>query len=236
MRDNGVNLQRGSDFRKLISVKDWCFRWPIIRWGKYVGGWLMKSVSLYLFGYSILPVGRYCTADTKDIMPTCLNDCIIRNSFESLMVELLTVKVGRIVMISSDKDNPVVSLTHTLGVAPSIYQILIVALPFKTETTIASNNQQCVSHPVLDTHLMHEDIEVSVDIAADNDALGLWEFEQIHNAVYSSSDLILAILAGRLKSSISRLEMPKRVVSRWRTDIEARTWFMISVALAFVSM
>lgn len=127
-------------------------------------------------------------------------------------------------------------MIHTLGITSTAHYVLVVTLPLETKTAVSGDNQKRISHLILDTHLMHEDIEVSVNIAANDNALCFWKFEQIHKKFYLSSDLSLEMRTGRLNMSSSRLEMPVRVVRRLRSAIEPKTSLMISMALAFVSI
>jgi hypothetical protein len=82
------------------------------------------------------------------------------------MPECLSVKVSWIVMVATDEKKPVVGFIYSLGIA--LDNILIVSFSFKAKATISCHNDQSIFHLILHTNFIHEEIEVPVDVATDN--------------------------------------------------------------------
>ena len=78
-------------------------------------------------------------------------------------------------MIASDKHNPIVGVVHPLAIAPD--DILIIPLLRKPKAAITGHDEQGVSQLVLSTELVHEEIEVTMDVTRNNDALCFGELE-----------------------------------------------------------
>ena len=93
------------------------------------------------------------------------------------MLDGLRVEVGRIVVIFSNKQQPVVSLRQPL--TASLVEILVIAWFLESKTTIASNNNHGIGHAVLYAAFIDELREVAVDIATHHNAFGIGEFEHI---------------------------------------------------------
>ena len=101
------------------------------------------------------------------------------------MLDGIIIKVGRIVVVASDKHDPVVRLGKTAAIA--VISILIIALLLKPKVTVTSNDNQRVSYSILNAALKDMLVELAVYIATDNDAFSLWEIESsswIHQISY----------------------------------------------------
>ena len=109
---------------------------------------------------------------------------IIWNGHPSVMLDGTIIKIGGVVMVASDEQNPVVRLGQTAAIA--VIDIFIIALLFKPEATVTSNDNQCVCHSILNAALKDKLIEVAMNIATDYYAFSLWEIESssIHQISY----------------------------------------------------
>ena len=81
------------------------------------------------------------------------------------------IKVSGVVVVTSDKQDPVVRLGQTAAI--TIIDILIIALLLKPEATVTSNDNQCVSHSILNAALKDKLIKLAMYIATDDDAFSL---------------------------------------------------------------
>lgn len=102
-------------------------------------------------------------------MRASLKDSIIGYGYKSLMSEGVTIKICRIVMVSTNEHYPVVCFVHAFGI--SFHHILVTFLLFKAKSTIACHNQHGISHLVLYTEFEHQLIEVTMNIARNHYAL-----------------------------------------------------------------
>ena len=87
------------------------------------------------------------------------------------MFDGLQVEIGRIVMISSNKQQPVVKLRQSI--TASFIEILVTPRFLESETTITSNNNHGIGHTVLYAAFINELHEVAVNIATHHDAFGI---------------------------------------------------------------
>ena len=65
-------------------------------------------------------------------------------------------------MIASNKHNPVIIAVHPLAVASDY--IVVVAFILKAEAAVPGDHQQRFMHVVCDTHLVHQEVEVTVNV------------------------------------------------------------------------
>ena len=93
---------------------------------------------------------------------------IVRYSHEAFVPEYPSVKVCRIIMVTTDEKKPVIAVVDSLGITSD--DILIVPLSLKAESTISCHNNQSIFHLILDTHLIHEEVEIPVNIATNDNA------------------------------------------------------------------
>ena len=87
------------------------------------------------------------------------------------MLDGLQVEIGRIVMISSNEQQPVVSLRQSL--TASFVEILVVAWFLESKTTIASNDNHGIGHTILYATFIDKLCEVAMDIATHYKAFGV---------------------------------------------------------------
>jgi hypothetical protein len=93
---------------------------------------------------------------------------VVGNASKSFIPECLSVKVSWIVMVATDEKKPVVGFVYSPGIA--LNNILIVPFSLKAKATITSHDDQSIFHLILDTNFIHEEIEVPVDVATDDNA------------------------------------------------------------------
>lgn len=82
------------------------------------------------------------------------------------MTEGFTIKISGIVVVTTYKNYPVIGLRQTLGI--TFRHLLVTVSALKTESAIAGHNQESVAHFVLHAHLEHQAIEITVNIARDD--------------------------------------------------------------------
>ena len=82
------------------------------------------------------------------------------------MIERLTIKVGRIVMIDSYENNQFVRSFHALAITSD--NVLIVPFLFKSKSAVASHNEHGVLHFVLHTKFVYKKIEVTMNVTRNN--------------------------------------------------------------------
>ena len=73
-------------------------------------------------------------------------------------------------MITANKHNPVVRFIQSLGI--SSQYLLVIRFLFKSEATITCHNEQGVRHLILNAEFVHQLIEVTMNVAGDDDTLG----------------------------------------------------------------
>lgn len=76
-------------------------------------------------------------------------------------------------MVATDEKKPVVGFIYSLGIA--LDNILIVPFSFKAKAAISCHNDQSIFHLILHTNFIHEEIEVPVNVATDDNAVAVWE-------------------------------------------------------------
>ena len=74
-------------------------------------------------------------------------------------------------MIASNKHNPVIIAVHPPTVSSDY--IVVVAFILKAEAAVPGDNQQRIMHVICDTHLVHQEVEVTVNVTADYYLLGI---------------------------------------------------------------
>ena len=85
------------------------------------------------------------------------------------------IKVGWIVVVASDEQDPVVRLRQAITIA--VIDVLIIARLVKTKTAITSNDNQRIRQSVQDAALMDKLVELAVNIATYDNAFSLWKIE-----------------------------------------------------------
>ena len=100
---------------------------------------------------------------------------IVRHSHPSAMLDREIIKESRVVVVASDKQNPVVRLGQTGTIA--VIDVLIIARLLKPKATVTSNNNHSIHHSILDAALKDKLIELAVNIATDDNAFSLWKIE-----------------------------------------------------------
>lgn len=136
--------------------------------GQMVGGMI----------HAIRPVDGYCTTDAKDFMTTRPYHRIVGHGHPSAMLDWEIIKVSRIVVVASDKQNPVVRLGQTATI--TVIDVLIVPRLLKPKTAVTSNDYHRVRHSILDAALMDKLVKLAVNIATDYNAFSLWKIEKSH--------------------------------------------------------
>ena len=91
------------------------------------------------------------------------------------MLDGIIIKVGRIVVVASYEQNPVVRLGQTTTI--TVIDVLIIALLLKPKAAVTSNDNHRVRHSILNATLKDKLVELAVNIAADDDAFSLWKIE-----------------------------------------------------------
>ena len=76
------------------------------------------------------------------------------------------IKVGWIVVVAPDKQDPVVRLGQAITIA--FIDVLIIIRLLKTKATVTGNYNQRVCQSLLNATLMDKLIEIAVDIATDD--------------------------------------------------------------------
>ena len=168
--DDRINRILSKYLRQKFLIEHWHLVLPIIVQSQWV--LIIKNVSEPQLihhvsvpcRYSILPVDRDGSSDTQGSMSVRLHHRIIRDGHESLVRNCLSVKVGRIVMVATHKHYPIVRLPHSLVVA--IEDTLVIPFLFETEPAITSNDYHSILQLILDAHLVHQHVEVAMDISA----------------------------------------------------------------------
>ena len=122
---------------------------------------LLPVISVYADG----------TTDAKDSMATRPNHRIVGHCHPSAMLDGVIIKVGRVVMVASDEQNPVVRLGQTTTI--TVIDVLIIAWLFKPKTTVTSNDNHRVRHSILNAALKDKLIELAVNIATDDNTFSL---------------------------------------------------------------
>ena len=108
-------------------------------------------------------------------MATRPNHRIVGHGHPSAMLDGVIIKVGGIVVVASDKQNPVVRLGQTGTI--TVIDVLIIAWLLKPKATITSNDNHRIRHSILDAALMDKLIELAMYIATDDNAFSLWKIE-----------------------------------------------------------
>ena len=84
-------------------------------------------------------------------------------------------------MVATHKHDPIVRLLHSLVVA--LEDTLVIPFLFKTEPAITSNDNNSILQPLLHVHLVHQHVEVSVDISANYPTFAVREIV-CHNILF----------------------------------------------------
>ena len=172
MGDNGVYSEVLTDGIKFISIKHWILVCPIDITGQ---GLVLFRQMVGRMAHAIRPIDGNGTTDAKDFMATRPNHRIVGHCHPSAMLDGVIIKVGRVVMVASDEQNPVVRLGQTATI--TVIDVLIIALLLKPEATVTSNDNHRVRHSILDAALMDKLIKLAMNIATDDNAFSLWKIE-----------------------------------------------------------
>ena len=125
--------------------------------------------------FSVSTVYRDGSAYTKDMMTIGFYDGIVRDGQEAFVRKYFTIEICWIVMIASKKHDPVIIAVHPPAVSPD--DIVVVAFVLKAKAAVPGDNQQRIMHVVCDAHLVHQEVEVTVNITTDYYLLGIREQE-----------------------------------------------------------
>ena len=133
-----------------------------------------------VFFFTHISVNAGCTADAQDIMVTGLYDGIVWNTPPALVGHFLLSKIGRIIVITANKQNPVVCFLEPFG--DLVIDGLIVPGFIKSEAAVAGNNKKGVRASVLNTQFIDNTLEVPVNITRNNNLFCVRIFENfIHS-------------------------------------------------------
>ena len=108
-------------------------------------------------------------------MATRSNHRIVGYGHPSAMLDGEIIKVSRVVVVASDKQNPVVRLGQTGTIA--VIDVLIIARLLKPKATVTSNDNHRVRHSILDAALKDKLIKLAVNVATDDNAFSLWKIK-----------------------------------------------------------
>ena len=109
---------------------------------------------ILLLFFSVSTICRDGSAYAKDLMPTGFYDGIVRDGQEAFVRKYLTIEICWVVMIASNKHDPVIIAVHPPAVSPD--DIVVVVFVLKAKAAVPGDNQQRVMHVVCDTHLVHQ--------------------------------------------------------------------------------
>ena len=111
----------------------------------------------------------------KNALLQYLSDNVHRFCQEAFVRKHFSVEICWIVMIASNKHDPVIMAVHPPTVSSDY--IVVVAFILKAEAAVPGDNQQRIMHVVCDTHLVHQEVEVTVNVPTDYYLLGIREQE-----------------------------------------------------------
>lgn len=167
MADNNIYGKGLIDAREHSIIIHWRLVGPVIMTGEAVilkNGMLMSTAIVLLpLVKTIIAVDGNGTTHTLYSVATSLYNGIIRNCHETTMMESTSIEIGRIIVIASDEDYPVISPRHAATVL--LDHLVVIAWTVKAETTITGNNEQGVAHGVLYTELEDKLIELAMYVA-----------------------------------------------------------------------
>ena len=141
-------------------------------------------------------------------MPTSFNHGIVGQRHPSPVLDGLQVEIGRIVVVATNEQQPIVSLREPLSA--SLVNVLVIAWFLESKTAVASNDNHGIGHTVLYAAFIYKLREVAMDIATHHDAFGIGELVlyviiRVHNDSSSTSSgsygYISLILSTRSKNS-----------------------------------
>ena len=102
------------------------------------------------------------------------------------MFDGLQIEISRIVVIATNKQQPVFSLGQSL--AASFVYILVIAWFLESKTAVASNDNHGIGHTVLYATFIDKLCEVAMDVATHHDTfrireLVLYVIIRVHNEI-----------------------------------------------------
>ena len=131
--------------------------------------------------HSFISVDACSASDAKQMKTGSRDDAIVRNRFPANVVDSFFSEVSRVIMVPSNKDNPVVRFTQPSGNV--IVNLFIIPGFVKAETAISGYNENGVRTSISDAQLENKRPKVSVDISGDDNLLSVRIIEQFHFAV-----------------------------------------------------
>ncbi len=134
MGNDGVNSKVLTDGIKFLNIKYRILVSPINITRQWV--FLFRKMVVRITN-AIRPINGYGAAYAKHVMATSPYHGIVWYSHPSTMLDGVIIKVGRIVMVASDKKNPIVRLSQAITI--TVIDILIITLLLKPKATISSN-------------------------------------------------------------------------------------------------
>ena len=160
---------------QLLLVINRLFIWPIHIWHE----WGILSVQSILFCFHAPhSVYRCCSSYTKNGMSASFDDGIIWQCHPASMLYGPSVEVGRIVVVTSYKGKPTVSARKFI--ATTFIDGFIVVWSFEAKATVPCNDDQRISHAILNTAFVHKRHYISMYIATHHNAFCTGKF---YNAV-----------------------------------------------------
>lgn len=112
-----------------------------------------------------------CTTDAENSVAADLQDGIVWYGLPPFIVHLLAVEICRVIMVAPDEHYPIVILFKPF--LATFVDVLIIARLLEAKTAVTSNNNKRIIHSLDDTHLVNQFTEITVDVTADHDALGI---------------------------------------------------------------
>ena len=113
--------------------------------------------------------------DAEDVVAAGMYDGVIRNAPPALVGDLLFGEVGRIVMIASDEQDPVVCFPEPAG--NLVIDSLVIPRFLEAEPTVTGNDKNGVFQAILYAQFEDNSLEIPVNIPGDDDLFGIWIFK-----------------------------------------------------------
>ena len=159
MGDNTVYNVSLRDFIKKSFIINWLFVSPI------------QITSERIWCYMVVvrvtnPIGsvyRYCSSYTQYRVTTSSYNRVVRDGHETVVRYLPGDEVGRVVMIATNHNNPVVGFRESFSVL--CVHILVKVRAIKTESAVTGYNNERVGHAVSYTAFVNKCVEITVDVA-----------------------------------------------------------------------
>ena len=116
--------------------------------------------------HPLIPVDTGGSAYAKDVVTISCDYTKIRNGPPSFVSNSLLCEIGRVIMVSSQKNNPVVRLAKPVG--DMVIDLFIISRFIKTKSAISRYDEQRVLTLITDTEFVNQRFKVSMDIPGNN--------------------------------------------------------------------